>query len=184
MWCSSRALGFIYWENFLFIYFLRWGKGWRVLYSTQGQILHYHFIMALWHYGFFNQQIQTLFIHRCIFKRHTRYSNLHRVDTIKSNMNIILVWYGGRGGWWINETLFIWRTRGGNGKKGPAWRTFIPALTPRLFPPRDFYSICPSACASLSVSLSESLVLDWVKRVCVCVCVVWQYILALRQVSL
>lgn len=56
-----------------------------LLYSTQGQILHYHFIMAFWQYGFFNQRIQTLFIHRCIFKRHTRYSiaNLHRVDTIK-----------------------------------------------------------------------------------------------------
>lgn len=56
-----------------------------LLCSTQGQILHYHFIMAFGQYGFFNQRIQTLFIHGCIFKRHTRYSiaNLHRVDTIK-----------------------------------------------------------------------------------------------------
>lgn len=34
----------------------------------QGQILHFHFIMAFWQYGFFNQQIRTLFIHRCILK--------------------------------------------------------------------------------------------------------------------
>lgn len=38
------------------------------LYSQQGQILHFHFIMAFWQYGFFNQQLQTLFIHRCILK--------------------------------------------------------------------------------------------------------------------
>lgn len=55
------------------------------LYSQQGQILHFHFIMTFWQYGFFNQQIQRLFIHRCILKgtRDTAHSNLHRVDTIK-----------------------------------------------------------------------------------------------------
>lgn len=40
-----------------------------LLYSTRGQILHYHFIRAFWQYGFFNQRIQALFIHGCIFKK-------------------------------------------------------------------------------------------------------------------
>lgn len=70
----------------------------------------------------------------------------------------------GEGHHWVNETLFMWRTRGGNGKKGVDRRKFtIPALTPRLFLHRDFYLICLKLLlrfASLSVSLSEFLVLD------------------------
>ncbi len=66
----------------------------------------------------------------------------------------------------INSALFIWKTRRANGKKELEWRAFT---TPHLFlhllhvisSQRFLFDLskAASACASLSVSLNESLVL-------------------------
>lgn len=74
-------------------------------------------------------------------------------------MNII-----GGGGQWVNETLFIRRTRRGNWGMGGLLRIFTDYFCchSAFFSPQRFpfhLSESASACASPSVSLSESLAL-------------------------